>query len=84
MENRGEGTKKIGMTSLRINDQVPEFTCESTKGPISLYNFMDNYPNQWLLFFSHPADFSKYLLTSIVILHMSSSCVHYRVDSLCS
>lgn len=39
---------------LRIGDSVPAFTARSTRGPIS----MRDYAGRWLVFFSHPADFT--------------------------
>jgi peroxiredoxin (alkyl hydroperoxide reductase subunit C) len=41
--------------ALRINDKAPGFTARSTAGEISL----SAYKGQWLLFFSHPADFTS-------------------------
>jgi peroxiredoxin (alkyl hydroperoxide reductase subunit C) len=39
---------------LRIGDIAPNFTARTTKGDVSL----DQYRGRWLLFFSHPADFT--------------------------
>ena len=39
---------------LRLNDRAPGFTARSTAGDISL----SSYRGRWLLFFSHPADFT--------------------------
>jgi peroxiredoxin 2/4 len=39
---------------LRLNDRAPGFTARSTAGDISL----SFYRGRWLLFFSHPADFT--------------------------
>ncbi|MGG6892684.1 peroxiredoxin [Rhizobium sp. BR 315] len=40
---------------LRLNDKAPGFTARSTAGEVSL----SSYRGRWLLFFSHPADFTS-------------------------
>jgi len=39
----------------RIGDQAPEFKAVTTQGPIS---FPSDYKGQWVILFSHPADFT--------------------------
>ncbi|AXN44799.1 MULTISPECIES: peroxiredoxin [Mycobacterium ulcerans group] len=39
----------------RIGDPAPEFTAVTTQGPI---NFPADYAGKWVIFFSHPADFT--------------------------
>lgn len=39
----------------RIGDPAPTFTATSTQGPI---NFPADYAGKWVIFFSHPADFT--------------------------
>jgi len=39
----------------RIGDKAPSFTAVTTQGPIS---FPDQYAGSWVIFFSHPADFT--------------------------
>ncbi len=39
----------------RIGDPAPSFTAETTQGPI---NFPGDYSGRWVIFFSHPADFT--------------------------
>ena len=39
----------------RIGDPAPSFTAVSTQGPI---NFPADYSGRWVIFFSHPADFT--------------------------
>jgi peroxiredoxin (alkyl hydroperoxide reductase subunit C) len=39
----------------RIGDTAPSFTADSTQGPI---NFPADYSGRWVVFFSHPADFT--------------------------
>lgn len=39
----------------RIGDMAPEFTVQTTQGPI---NFPADYKGKWVILFSHPADFT--------------------------
>ncbi len=39
----------------RIGEQAPPFTAVTTQGPI---NFPADYAGKWVIFFSHPADFT--------------------------
>ena len=39
----------------RIGEPAPTFTAMSTQGPV---NFPADYAGQWVIFFSHPADFT--------------------------
>lgn len=39
---------------VRIGELAPDFSARSTQGPVSL----DGYRGRWLVFFSHPADFT--------------------------
>ena len=48
--------------SLRIGDEAPNFTANTTKGEI---NFHDWLGNQWGVFMSHPADFTPVCTTEI-------------------
>ena len=48
--------------SLRINDEVPNFTTESTQGTI---NFHDWIGNGWAVLFSHPKDFTPVCTTEL-------------------
>ncbi len=45
---------KNSAKSLRIGDKAPVFRARTTQGDMSL----DQYSGRWLLFFSHPADFT--------------------------
>lgn len=47
---------------LRLGDQVPDFTHDSTHGKIHFYSYLNN---SWLLFFSHPADFTPVCTTEL-------------------
>ncbi len=46
----------------RIGDQAPNFEAESTFGPLQLEDFKGN----WLVFFSHPADFTPVCTTEFI------------------
>lgn len=43
----------VGMP--RIGDTAPSFTAVTTQGPV---NFPGDYSGKWVIFFSHPADFT--------------------------
>jgi thioredoxin-dependent peroxiredoxin len=45
---------------IRIGDSVPDFTAESSMGPIKFHEFIGD---SWCVFFSHPADFTPVCTT---------------------
>ena len=49
---------------MRIGEMAPDFTARSTAGPLSLSDFR----GQWLVFFSHPADFTPVCTSEFVAL----------------
>lgn len=49
---------------LRIGEKAPLFRARSTQGEVSL----DQYRGQWLVFFSHPADFTPVCTSEFVAL----------------
>lgn len=49
-------------TCLRIGDAAPDFIANSTAGPIS----MSSYRGLWVVFFSHPGDFTPVCTTEFI------------------
>ena len=73
---------------LRIGDPAPAFTARTTHGEVSL----DQYRGRWLMFFSHPADFTPVCTSEFIALSkaapmfeaMDCALLGLSVDSLYS
>jgi len=49
----------------RIGEPAPAFVAKTTQGPI---HFPGDYKGKWVLFFSHPADFTPVCTTEFILL----------------
>lgn len=81
-------TQQATPVMMRVGDQIPDFEARTTQGAIKL----SDYRGQWLIFFSHPADFTPVCTTEFIALAdkadqfeaMNCALVGLSVDSLYS
>ena len=57
-------SSQANLRPLRIGETAPVFRARSTQGDVSL----DHYRGRWLVFFSHPADFTPVCTSEFVAL----------------
>lgn len=69
-----------------IGEKAPAFTADTTQGPI---NFPQDYQGKWVIFFSHPADFTPVCTTEFMtfasmqeeFLEMNTELLGLSIDS---
>ena len=54
--------------NVKIGQKAPDFTADTTYGTVSL----DDYKGKWLVFFSHPGDFTPVCTTEMIAFSKSN------------
>ncbi len=65
--------------ALRLGEPMPEFEAVSNRGPI---HFPDDYRGKWLVFFSHPADFTPVCTSEFVLFAAAAKELRARNTEL--
>lgn len=73
-----DSTAQSAFGMPRIGDPAPEFTAVTTQGPI---DFPADYRGKWVIFFSHPADFTPVCTSEfITFASMSDQFKQYNTE----
>src|SRR5436853_3734630 len=83
-----ETTQATPRALPRLNEPAPEFTAETTHGPLSLASLR----GKWVVLFSHPADFTPVCTTELVefarrnddFQKMNTQLIGLSIDSIYS
>ena len=68
----------LSRPAVRMGNAAPEFHARSTKGNIAL----SDYRGKWLIFFSHPADFTPVCTTEFIALAKAAPAFEARQCAL--
>lgn len=69
-----------GILAPRLGDPAPAFSANSTQGEI---NFPSDYAGSWVIFFSHPADFTPVCTSEFMTFaSMQEEFAHYNTKLL--
>jgi peroxiredoxin 2/4 len=83
-----ENEKLVSVRPVRLGDVAPDFVARSTRGAVQLSTFR----GKWVIFFSHPADFTPVCTTEFIALaqhkaafdKLDCALIGLSVDSLYS
>ena len=63
--------------TVKIGQHAPSFEAETTYGPVSL----EDYKGKWLVFFSHPGDFTPVCTTEMIAF--ANACPYFEKLNTC-